>query len=160
MGFSSRPETVAPDPCWHPESTARRVDDNSRPTCHPVQLSQCEPCRPNRSSRDSLDWDPKQWHAVLVDLRGAVVALEELRQAAFAENAIGGQFVGKVGSFGHTVARDWNEVAIRTRIPWTTSWCSVFRTGPFLVVGRKDLLAAFNDGRRMMTTDDGSPRGV
>ena len=40
------------------------------------------------------------------------MALEELRQAAFAENAIGGQFVGKVGSFGHTVTRDWNKVAI------------------------------------------------
>ena len=41
------------------------------------------------------------------------MALEEPRQA-FAENAIGGQFVGKVGAFGHTVAREmeWNAVAI------------------------------------------------
>ena len=41
------------------------------------------------------------------------MALEEPRQA-FTENAIGGQFVGKVGAFGHTVAREmeWNAVAI------------------------------------------------
>ena len=42
------------------------------------------------------------------------MALDEPRQAALAENAIGGWFVGKVGAFGHTVAREmeWNAVAI------------------------------------------------